>query len=135
MAGVYEEKDFVEIVDGDGDPVEGFEHPVPKQWIGTDLLPAGAKKKGGRSSGKPAVSNGDEGKGQQSQPNPPAPEVFDPSEHNQDKVLEYLATAEPDEIERVKAAEADGKDRKEIAGFVEPAAPSGEGNKTGSEGS
>lgn len=58
----YDAKDYVEVVDADGNPIDGFAHPVPKQWIGTDLLPAGAKKKGGARSGgrstEPAASSG-----------------------------------------------------------------------------
>lgn len=42
----YQDKDFVEVVDGDGNPVPGFEAPVPAAWVGTDLLPEGTKKKG-----------------------------------------------------------------------------------------
>lgn len=36
--------EFVDIVDGNDKPIAGFEHPVPSHWIGTDLLPEGAKK-------------------------------------------------------------------------------------------
>ena len=35
---------FVHVVDELGKPMAGFEHPVPSHWIGTDLLPEGAKK-------------------------------------------------------------------------------------------
>lgn len=35
---------FVHVVDGEGDPIAGFEHPVPETWLGTDLLPEGAKR-------------------------------------------------------------------------------------------
>lgn len=52
MSDAYAEKEFVEVVDADGNPLDGFAHPVPKSWIGTDLLPAGAKKKSGRSGGR-----------------------------------------------------------------------------------
>lgn len=41
----YEEKDFVEIVGENGEALEGFEQPVPKKWIGTPLVPSGAKAK------------------------------------------------------------------------------------------
>lgn len=51
----YTEKDFVEVVDGDGQPVPGFEAPVPASWVGTDLLPKGTKKKG-RSGGSSSSS-------------------------------------------------------------------------------
>lgn len=40
---LYEEKDYVDVVDEHGVPLEA---PVPKSWIGTDLLPPGAKKAG-----------------------------------------------------------------------------------------
>jgi len=67
MSGGYDAKDYVEVVDADGNPMDGFAHPVPKQWIGTDLLPPGAKKKsGGRSSGgrstQPAATSGEDNK-------------------------------------------------------------------------
>ncbi len=42
---------------------------------------------------------------------------YDPSEHNQDDVLAYLATASADEVQRVKDAEAAGKDRNQIRDF------------------
>lgn len=37
----YEEKDFVDVVDENDVPLEA---PVPKRWLGTDLLPPGTKK-------------------------------------------------------------------------------------------
>lgn len=117
----YDAKDYVEVVGEDGNPIDGFAHPVPKQWIGTDLLPPGAKA-------ADAEGDVDEDGSQDS------PEPFDPTAHKQDEVLAYLADAEPDEVERVKAAEAEGDDRKGIAAF-EPAVSSGEDNKTESEGS
>lgn len=43
-------------------------------------------------------------------------EPFDPSEHNGDVVLDYLANADDDERERVLAAERAGKNRKTIVG-------------------
>ena len=44
---------FIDVVAADGVVMAGFENPVPSHWVGTDLLPAGAKKKGrsGGSSG------------------------------------------------------------------------------------
>ena len=48
-------------------------------------------------------------------------EQFDPSAHTADEVTEYLATADPDEFARVKAAEAAGKDRKSVAEFTQSA--------------
>jgi len=45
VANVKTEKaDFVLIVTADGDPIPGFTEPVPSTWIGTPLLPEGAKK-------------------------------------------------------------------------------------------
>lgn len=44
--GIYEEKDFADVVDGD-DNVVGR---APKAWKGTDRLPPGHKIKGGSSS-------------------------------------------------------------------------------------
>lgn len=57
MSGVYSGKDFVEVVDGDGNRLERFPHPVPKAWVGTDLLPPGAKAKG--KSTKASADGGD----------------------------------------------------------------------------
>ena len=47
---------FVDVVDADGAVMAGFENPVPTHWVGTSLLPDGAKKKGrsGGSSTPPA---------------------------------------------------------------------------------
>lgn len=44
----YSAKDFVDIVDKDGNALD----PVPKTWLGTDLVPAGVTKagKGGKAS-------------------------------------------------------------------------------------
>lgn len=59
----YDEKDYVEVVDAEGNPLDGFANPVPKQWIGTDLLPAGAKaaKSGRAARSKPSADTpGDE---------------------------------------------------------------------------
>ena len=36
--------EWVNVVDADGNPIDGFANPVPSSWIGTDLLPEGAKK-------------------------------------------------------------------------------------------
>ena len=41
---------WVEVVSAEGEPLPGFEQPVPSHWLGTDLLPPGAKKKGRSSS-------------------------------------------------------------------------------------
>lgn len=48
---------------------------------------------------------------------PPPTDSYDPSVHNQDDVLAYLATADEDEVERVKAAEKQGKGRQKIVGY------------------
>lgn len=39
----YEKSDFVDVVDENDVPLEA---PVPKKWLGTDLLPQGTKKAG-----------------------------------------------------------------------------------------
>jgi len=36
--------EWVNVVDADGNPIPGFEGGVPSHWIGSDLLPEGAKK-------------------------------------------------------------------------------------------
>lgn len=43
-----------------------------------------------------------------------APDAFDPSDHTVAEVNEYLASADPDEVERVLAAEKKGKGRKSV---------------------
>lgn len=45
---------------------------------------------------------------------------FDPDDHVQAKVLEYLRSASPEEVERVKAVEADGQGRNQIAAYQTP---------------
>lgn len=45
----YEDKDFVDVVDENDVPLEA---PVPKRWLGTDLLPPGTKKAGAKSADK-----------------------------------------------------------------------------------
>lgn len=42
---------YVDVVDAEGEVMKGFENPVPQHWVGTDLLPAGAKAKGRARSG------------------------------------------------------------------------------------
>lgn len=44
--------------------------------------------------------------------------TFDPAEHNVGEVLDYLADAEPDEVQRVLDAERDGKARKGVLDFT-----------------
>lgn len=42
---VAEQKiEFVHVVDAEGNAMAGFSDPVPSHWIGTELLPEGAKK-------------------------------------------------------------------------------------------
>lgn len=36
--------EWVNVVDAEGDQIDGFADAVPSSWIGTDLLPEGAKK-------------------------------------------------------------------------------------------
>lgn len=43
-------------------------------------------------------------------------EQFDPAQHNSEAVLAYLATAAPEEQERVLAAERGGKARRAVLG-------------------
>lgn len=52
---VYTEKDFVDVVDGEGNALD----PVPKQWLGTDLVPAGVKKAGKASKSDGGSSSSD----------------------------------------------------------------------------
>jgi hypothetical protein len=68
---------------------------------------------------EPVKAEETDGEGSEQDPSKP----YDPGEHNQDEVLAYLATADDAEVERVKAAEAEGpKKRAGIAGFTkEPA--------------
>jgi hypothetical protein len=50
-------------------------------------------------------------------------DLFDPDQHNQAAVLEYLKTASPEEVERVKAVEASGQGRQQIGAFKVPEEP------------
>lgn len=43
--------------------------------------------------------------------------AYDPDKHNQAQVLEYLKSASPNEVERVKKAEKSGQDRQQIAAY------------------
>jgi hypothetical protein len=45
------------------------------------------------------------------------PDEYDPSSYNQAQVLEYLADADDDEVERVQAAERSGQNRQGIAAY------------------
>jgi hypothetical protein len=44
-------------------------------------------------------------------------DLYDPDENNQASVLEYLKDASPEEVARVKQAEARGQNRQQIASF------------------
>lgn len=46
---LYKDSDLVDVVDENDVPLEA---PVPKKWIGTDLLPAGTKKAGKKAADK-----------------------------------------------------------------------------------
>jgi hypothetical protein len=46
--------------------------------------------------------------------------TFDPDKVNQNVVLDYLKTASPDEVERVKALERQGQNRQGIGGYEPP---------------
>ena len=64
----YTEDDMVSVIDGiTGEPME---HPVPKAWIGTDLLPPGSKK---ASETKVAKANKSAAEGDGGQLTEPAP--------------------------------------------------------------
>ncbi|MFH9403263.1 hypothetical protein ACH4JS_26460 [Streptomyces sp. NPDC017638] len=63
---------------------------------------------------------------------PVTPVEYDPSQHSQDEVLTYLDQASDEEVQRIKAAESAGKDRKQIAAYERkttpaPAADKGKG--------
>lgn len=49
----YEEKDFADVVDEDGNVVG----QAPKAWAGTDLLPPGQKIKGGRRAASASTAD------------------------------------------------------------------------------
>lgn len=55
-----------------------------------------------------------------------ADELFDPSNHNVSDVLAYLSQADAAEVQRVQAAEADGKARKGIAEWAPTEPPTTE---------
>ena len=104
--------DMIVVRNEDGQQVylnKGVQLPdyVSKETL-KDLQSAGLIDQVTKSRSKPASST------------PVAPEPFDPAKHNQDEVLAYLGDAKPDEVERVKAAEAadGGKQRKSVADFT-----------------
>ena len=45
MSDIYKDEDYFEIVSPEGLAYPEFPHPVPKAWVGTDLVPRGAKAK------------------------------------------------------------------------------------------
>lgn len=45
----YDKDDFVDVVDENDVPLEA---PVPKRWLGTDLLPPGTKKATAKATDK-----------------------------------------------------------------------------------
>jgi hypothetical protein len=53
------------------------------------------------------------------QTDPPTP-AYDPSAHTAAEVIDYLASADADEVARVQADEAAGKDRSTIADWTSP---------------
>lgn len=69
---------------------------VPEHWVGSSWFPQYKALKSSAAA---------------------RPADFDPTEHNVDEVLTHLAGADEAEVERVKAAEAEGKGRSTIASF------------------
>lgn len=62
-----------------------------------------------------AGSDGEPGSGQE--PTYSDDPDYEPDRYNQPQVLEYLKGASPEEVERVKAVEAHGQNRQQIAAF------------------
>ncbi|MFJ3537051.1 hypothetical protein ACIPQA_16460 [Streptomyces sp. NPDC090109] len=54
---------------------------------------------------------------------PVTPVEFDPSKATQDEVITYLDQADDNEVQRVKALESAGKDRKQIAAYERKTTP------------
>ncbi|MGW1267539.1 hypothetical protein [Streptomyces sp. NPDC002491] len=54
---------------------------------------------------------------------PVTPVDYDPSKRSQDEVLDYLDQVSDEEVTRIKAAEAAGKDRKQIAAYERKTTP------------
>ncbi|MGW2209916.1 hypothetical protein [Streptomyces sp. NPDC001781] len=63
------------------------------------------------------------------QTTPVTPVEYDPSKHSQDEVLAYLDAASDDEVQKVKAAESAGRDRKQIAAYERKTTPVGDQQK------
>lgn len=59
---------------------------------------------------------------------PVTPVEYDPAEHNQDEVIAYLDQVSDEEVQRIKAAEAAGKDRKQIAAYERKTTPAPAGD-------
>lgn len=57
------------------------------------------------------------------QTEPLTPVDYDPSKHSQDEVIAYLDASSDDEVQRVKAAESAGKDRRQIAAYERKTTP------------
>lgn len=86
--GMYESKDFVDVVDGQG----RTQPAVPKAWVGTDLLPEGTKAaKSGRSRQQQSAPAGDSGGGQGEGGSGDGAAEVPPESENRD-VLEQFAT-------------------------------------------
>lgn len=57
------------------------------------------------------------------QTEPVTPVDYDPSKRSQDEVIAYLDQVSDEEVARIKAAEAAGKDRKQIAAYERKTTP------------
>ena len=57
------------------------------------------------------------------QTEPLTPVDYDPSKHSQDEVIAYLDASNDEEVQRIKAAESVGKDRKQIAAYERKTTP------------
>ncbi len=64
------------------------------------------------------------------QTEPVTPVEYDPSKYNQDEVIVYLDQVDDEEVQRIKAAEAAGKDRKQIAAYERKTTPAPSGDDT-----
>ncbi|MET9138897.1 hypothetical protein [Streptomyces parvulus] len=64
---------------------------------------------------------------------PVTPEGFDPSKASQDEVIAYLDQADDNEVQRVKAAEAAGKNRRQIAAYERKTTPAPAADKKGQQ--
>lgn len=51
----YTEKDFVDVYDEQGNKLD----PVPKKWLGTDLLPTGVSDKKPAGAGEVTIPDGE----------------------------------------------------------------------------